>query len=170
MMKKAIVLCISLIGILCFHPILSAQNIDDRLDSLGIELPEVDPPIANYVKWRRTGNLLFISGHVPPVKGKLGRDLTIEQGYQAARQTGISILSTIRHALGNLDQVAEFIKVDGMVNCTPEFYDQSLVINGFSDLMVEVFGEAGKHARVALGQSSLPGNSAVEIAVILRIK
>jgi len=147
-----------------------AQNIESRLDSLQIQLPKVSAPIANYVKWRKANNMLYISGHVPSTVGKLGKDLTIEEGYDAARETGISILATIKQALGNLDLIEEFVKVDGMVNCTSDFYDQSLVINGFSDLMVEVFGESGKHARVALGHPSLPGNRAVEIAVILRFK
>ena len=149
---------------------LQAQGAESKLVDLGIELPAVSPPIANYVKFRRSGHLLYISGHVPSIKGKIGHDLTTEQGYEAAKETAISILATINSALGDLDKVDYFVKIDGMVNCTDDFYDQSKVINGCSDLLVAIFGENGKHTRTAVGHNSLPGNYAVEISAVLAIK
>ncbi|CAG0909298.1 unnamed protein product [Cyprideis torosa] len=104
------------------------------------------------------------------MKGKLGKDLTVEEGYQAARMTGVDILSTLKAACGELSRIKQFVKVKGMVNSTPDFYDQPKVINGFSDLMVQVFGEKGKHARAAVGMVSLPSNIAVEIEVIVELE
>ncbi|MEM8860383.1 MAG: RidA family protein [Chloroflexota bacterium] len=124
-----------------------AQTPEEKLKALNIELPEPTKPVANYVKAVRTGNLLFLSGHGSPIKGKLGKDLTIEEGQEAARQTAISLLATTKAYLGDLSKVKRIVKVLGMVNSDPEFYDQPKVINGFSDLMVEVFGDKGKHAR-----------------------
>lgn len=147
----------------------SAQSPEEKLDSLGIELPEVTEPSANFVKWRQAGNLLFLAGDGSELKGKLGKDLSIEQGYEAARQTGIEIIATLKAATGDLSRIKQFVKVRGMVNSTPEFYDQPKVINGFSDLMVEVFGENGKHARAAVGHSSLPSNIALEIEVVVEL-
>src|ERR1700736_4215107 len=126
-----------------------------RLKQKNIELPPVAAPVANYVGAVRTGNLLFLSGAGPTREwwskgGKVGKDLTVEEGYQAARSTGLNLLATTRQALGSLDKVKRVVKVLGMVNSAPGFTDQPKVINGFSDLMVEVFGEAiGKHARSA---------------------
>lgn len=153
--------------------ILKGQENDPekRLLELGIELPEISEPTANFVRWRKVGNTLYLAGQGSSIKGKLDQDLTIEDGYEAARLAGINILATLRKACdGDLNQVKQFVKVHGMVNSAPDFYDQSKVINGFSDLMVEVFGEAGKHARAAVGQVSLPGNMAVEIEVIVELK
>ncbi len=147
-----------------------------KLRSLGIELPEAQPPVANYVNAVRSGNLLFMSGKGPNlpeggyVTGKLGADLSIEQGYEAARLTGISQLAAIKAELGDLRKVKRVVKVLGMVNAAPGFGDQPKVINGFSDLMVEVFGDRGKHARSAVGMGSLPENIAVEIEVILEVE
>ena len=163
-------ICINtLILLLVAMTSIHAQSAEDRLIELGIELAPVSPPIANYVKYRQVGDLLFLAGHVPSVKGKIGQDLTLEQGYAAARETAIALLSTISSAIGDLDKVSQFVKVEGMVNCTDDFYDQSKVINGCSDLLVEIFGERGKHARTAVGHNSLPGNYAVEISAILQI-
>jgi enamine deaminase RidA (YjgF/YER057c/UK114 family) len=156
-----------------------AQTTDpeQQIRALGIQLPTPTQPIANYVKYVRTGNLIFLSGHGPSksdgttVTGKLGRDLNIEQGYEAARLTGISLLATLKAATGgDLTKVKRIVKVLGLVNCVDTFADQPKVINGFSDLMVAVFGEAGRHARSAVGTNSLPNNMAVEIEMIVEIK
>ena len=147
----------------------TAQTPEQRIQELGIELIEVPIPTANFVKWRQVGNLLYLAGDGSEMKGKLGADLTVEQGYQASRQTGVDVISTLKAACGDLSKVKQFVKVKGMVNSTPEFKDHSKVINGFSDLMVEVFGEKGKHARAAVGMASLPNNMAVEIEVIVEL-
>jgi enamine deaminase RidA (YjgF/YER057c/UK114 family) len=152
-----------------------AQDYDSRLKELKIELPALTKPIANYVKVVRTGNLLFLAGHGPQrpdgswVTGKLGQDMTVEQGYDASRLTAIQLLATIKSELGSLNKVKRIVKVNGMVNCTPDFFDQPKVINGCSDLLVAVFGENGKHARAAVGMNSLPMNTAVEIDLVLEI-
>jgi enamine deaminase RidA (YjgF/YER057c/UK114 family) len=152
------------------------MDFDKKLKELNIELLEPSKPIANYVKAVRTGNLLFISGHGPTktdgsyVLGKLGKDLTIEQGYEAARQTGVSILSTLKAELGDLNKVKRIVKVLGMVNCTESFTDQPKVINGFSDLMVAVFGDKGKHARSAVGMYALPLGMAIEIEIVVELE
>ena len=156
----------------------SAQNIDfdKKLKELNIQLFEPAKPMANYVKAVRTGNLLFIAGHGPTkadgsnITGKVGKDLTVEQGYDAARQTGIAILSTLKAELGDLNKVKRIVKVLGMVNCTENFTDQPKVINGFSDLMVSVFGEKGKHARSAVGMYALPINISVEVEMIVEVE
>ncbi len=156
----------------------AAQNIDfdKKLKDLNIELFTPGKPIANYVKAVRTGNLLYLSGHGPTkadgsnIIGKVGKDLTIEQGYDAARQTGISLLSTLKTEIGDLNRVKRIVKVLGMVNCTETFGDQPKVINGFSDLMVAVFGEKGKHARSAVGMYALPMGMAVEIELVLELE
>lgn len=158
---------------LIFIPLVSvqAQTPEERLQQMNIELPEVKQPVANFVKWRRVGNLIFLSGEGSDQKGKLGRDLTVVEGYQAARATGIKILATLKAATGgDLGKIKQFVKVHGMVNSEPDFYDQPSVINGFSDLMVEVFGEKGKHARAAVGHSTLPFNIAIEIEVIVEVE
>ncbi len=147
-----------------------------RLAALGIELPEAATPVANYVNAVRTGNLLFLAGKGPKkangeyITGKVGRELSIEQGYGAARLTGIAQLAVLKAELGNLKKVKRIVKVTGMVNCTPDFAMQPEVINGFSDLMVEVFGERGKHARAAVGMNSLPRNIAVEIEMVVEVE
>ena len=146
-----------------------------RLQSLGITLPPVQKAAANYVQAVRTGNLLFVAGHGPVradgsiIFGKLGQDLAVEAGYEAARVTGLAVLATIRHELGSLDRVARVVRVGGFVNATPDFKDHPKVVNGASDLFVEVFGDAGKHARVAVGYPSLPFNIAVEIEAVIEI-
>jgi enamine deaminase RidA (YjgF/YER057c/UK114 family) len=155
-----------------------AQKIDfdKKLKELGIVLPPPSKPIANYVKAVRTGNLLYLAGTGPSkadgsnITGKVGKDLTLEQGYEAARLTGIVILSTLKNELGDLNKVKRIVKVLGMVNCHSDFTDQPKVINGFSDLMVAVFGEKGKHARSAVGMNSLPLNLAVEIEIIVEVE
>ncbi|MCG9972928.1 RidA family protein [Gramella sp. YB25] len=155
--------------LLLFSLSVTAQTPEQKLQELNIDLPEITEPAANFVKWRKVGNLLFLAGDGSEMKGKLGKDLTVEEGYQAARQSGIDILGTLKAACGDLSKIKQFVKVRGMVNSTPDFYDQPKVINGFSDLMVEVFGEKGKHARAAFGHCSLPSNIAVEIEVVVEL-
>ena len=150
------------------------MSAEANLKQKGIVLPNPPKPVANYVRAVRTGNLLYTAGggpepHIP--KGKLGRDLTVEQGYQAARSTGLNLLAVVRDSLGSLDKVKRVVKVLGMVNSAEGFGEQPKVINGFSDLMVEVFGEAiGKHARSAVGMAELPNNIPVEIEMILEVE
>jgi enamine deaminase RidA (YjgF/YER057c/UK114 family) len=148
-----------------------------NLKAKNITLPTSPTPMANYVTAVRTGNLLFLSGHGPirdgkaTARGKVGKDLTVEQGAQVAREVGLGLLATMRANLGSLDKVKRIVKVLGMVNCTDDFGDQPKVINGFSDLMVEVFGEAiGKHARSAVGMGSLPVQIPVEIEVVVEVE
>jgi enamine deaminase RidA (YjgF/YER057c/UK114 family) len=147
---------------------------EQRLKEKKIVLPPAPAPVANYVRAVRVGNLLFVSGttsrDLKPF-GKVGRDLTVQQGYQAARHAGLLLLANVRAELGSLDRVRRVVKVLGMVNSADGFGDQPAVINGFSDLMVEVFGEAiGKHARSAVGMAALPGNAPVEVEAILEIE
>lgn len=151
-------------------------DVEARLQELGIELPELGAPVANFVLAVRTGNLVFCSGNGPLksdgtwITGKVGTDLTIEEGYEAARLTGIQQLAVLKAELGDLNKVKRIVKVLGMVNSDPNFTDQPKVINGFSDLMVEVFGEKGKHARAAVGMSSLPFGIACEIEMIVEVE
>jgi enamine deaminase RidA (YjgF/YER057c/UK114 family) len=151
-------------------------DIETRLKELGIELPELGAPVANFVLAVKTGNLVFCSGNGPLkpdgswITGKVGADLTIEQGYEAARLTGIQQLAVLKAELGDLNKVKRIVKVLGMVNSDPNFTDQPKVINGFSDLMVEVFGEKGKHARAAVGMNSLPFGIACEIEMIVEVE
>ncbi|HXG15795.1 MAG TPA: RidA family protein [Calidithermus sp.] len=149
-----------------------------RLKERNITLPPPATPVANYVGAVRVGNLLFVSGHgplrtdgQPAARGKVGRELSVEQGYQVAREVGLSLLATTRAALGSLDRVKRVVKVLGMVNSAEGFTEQPRVINGFSDLMVEVFGEAvGKHARSAVGMAELPMGIPVEIEMVLEVE
>lgn len=151
-------------------------DLDKRLVELDIELPEASSPVANYVNAVRVGNLLFLAGKGPGkgdgtyITGKVGESLTIEQGYEAARLTGINQLAVLKAELGSLNKVKRIVKVTGMVNAAPDFTGHPEVINGFSDLMVEVFGEKGKHARAAVGMASLPRNIAVEVEMIVEVE
>lgn len=149
------------------------MQVEARLQELGIELPVAVSPIATYVRTVRTGNLLFISGTGPTdaaPKGKVGTDLTIEQGYAVAREVGLQLIATAKAALGDLDKVSRVVKVLGMVNSAPDFGDQPKVINGCSDLLVQVFGEKGRHTRSAVGMGALPSNIAVEIECTLEVE
>ena len=147
------------------------------LKAKNITLPVQSTPMANYVSAVRTGNLLFLSGHgpvrtegKPSARGKLGKDLSTEQGYKVAREVGLSLLASARTSLGSLDKVKRVVKVLGMVNCTDDFPDPPKVMNGCSDLLVEVFGETvGKHARSAVGMAELPMGIPVEIEMILEV-
>lgn len=160
----------------CFITTTFAQTPEQKLQSLSIVLPAPTNPVANYVKFVRTGNLIFLSGHGPAnadgkyTTGKLGKELSIEEGYNAAKLTGINLLSTLKAAVGDLSKVKRIVKVLGMVNSTEQFTDQPKVINGFSDLMVAIFGDKGTHARSAVGMASLPINMAVEIEMIVEVE
>lgn len=146
---------------------------EQTLKDLGIELPQPVQPVANYVRWVRTGDLLFISGTGPgneTQSGKLGSTMSVDEGYAAAREVGLQILATARAALGDLDRVTRVVKILGMVNCTPDFGDQPQVINGCSDLLVEVFGDAGRHSRSAVGFVSLPNQIPVEIECTMEVR
>jgi len=151
------------------------MSAEKRLRQLGITLDPVTPPVANYVNAVRSGNLLFLSGKGPAAveglrpKGKLGREFTVEQGYKFARSVGLALLAVMRAELGSLDRVRRVVKVLGMVNAEPDFGDQPKVINGCSDLFVEVFAERGRHARSAVGMGSLPMGIPVEIEVIVEV-
>ncbi|RGC68603.1 Endoribonuclease L-PSP [Micromonospora sp. MW-13] len=148
---------------------------DARVAELGIDLPRSVPPVGNYLRSMQTGNLLFLSGHLPdsagtPIHvGKLGRDLTVEQGYEAAREAAVAMLGTVRNALGSLDRVTRIVKLLGMVNSTEDFIEQPAVINGASDLFHEIFGDRAPHARSAVGMAQLPRNNCVEIEGIFEV-
>jgi len=153
-----------------------AGTIDARLSELGIELPPANVPAGNYVPYVQTGNLLFVSGQIPMVDGKpgfigrLGAEIDVEEGAKAARTCALAILSQVKAALGgDLDRVRRVVKLTGFVAATPEFTGQPTVVNGASDLMVEIFGDAGRHARAAVGMSSLPAGVAVEVEAILEV-
>lgn len=146
-----------------------------KLAALNITLPDPPQPVANYVNGVRAGNLIFLAGKGPrradgtEITGKLGQDVSIEEGYEGARLTAINQLAVLKDMLGDLRKVKRIVKVLGMVNSDPNFVDQPKVINGFSDLMVEVFGERGRHARAAVGMASLPRGQAVEIELVVEV-
>ncbi|WP_088347733.1 MULTISPECIES: RidA family protein [Rhodomicrobium] len=149
---------------------------EEKLASLGLTLPNSPQPMANYVPYRWAGNLLYLSGQGPRradgtlCTGRLGRDTSIEEGYDHARLTGLSLLATAKAAIGTLGRIEAVIKLLGMVNAEPDFGDHPKVINGCSDLFVDVLGDAGRHARSAVGMGSLPGGISVEIEAILLIR
>ena len=153
-----------------------AQTPEQKLKQLNITLPTPSQPIANYVSAVRTGNLIILAGKGPSkpdgsyITGKPGKDLTIEQGYEAAKLTAINQLAALKAAIGDLSKVKRIVKVLGMVNSDPDFKDHPKVINGFSDLIVAVFGEKGKHARSSVGMCSLPMNMAVEVEMIVEVE
>lgn len=169
-------LIFSLVLLATFTGFSQTVDYDKKVDELGITLIAPTKPIANYVKAVRTGNLLFLSGHGPSkadgtsFTGKVGKEVSTEDGYIAAKQVGISLLSTIKAELGSLNKVKRIVKVHGMVNCTDDYTDQPKVINGCSDLMVAIFGDRGKHARAAVGMNSLPGNITVEIEMVIEVE
>lgn len=167
----SLITCLVLIGSTSYAQV----DYDKKLKELKIELFKPSAPMANYVKAVRVGNLLYLAGHGPTkadgsnMTGKVGKDVTTEEAYMAARQTAIAILSTLKAELGDLNKVKRVVKVLGMVNCTDTFMDHPKVINGFSDLMVSVFGEKGMHARSAVGMNSLPMNITVEVEMIVEL-
>ena len=149
---------------------------EQRLAQLGLELPEVTAPVANYVPYRMAGQMLYVSGQGPRRPdgsykiGRLGKDMTVEQGYAEAQLTGLHLLAVAKQALGELSRIEAVIKLLGMVSAEPDFGDQPKVINGCSDLLVNVLGEAGRHARSAVGMGSLPNRMSVEIEAIFLIR
>lgn len=152
------------------------MRIEKKLEEKGISLPPAPKPVANYVPAVKAGNLLFVSGHGPyndgqiKISGKVGQELSVEEGYQVARNVALNCLATVKNALGDLDKVKRIVKLLGMVNCPEDFKDQPKVINGASDLLVEIFGDVGKHARSAVGMQALPNNIPVEIEMILEVE
>ncbi|MED2970661.1 RidA family protein [Fictibacillus sp. B-59209] len=149
----------------------TVQNPESKLEELGLTLAPVRMAVGNYVSCVRTGSLLFTSGQgVDQYHGKLGRELTIEEGYLAAQQSMLNLLSVVKQELGELSRVKRVVKILGMVNCTEDFTATPQVMNGASDLLVQVFGEKGKHARSAVGMAQLPNNTAIEIEMILEIE
>lgn len=146
-----------------------------RLAELGITLPVLSPPVANYLPYVRTGNLLFVSGQIPTMAGelrfvgKLGREFEVQDGQKAARICAMNILAHVQAAIGDLDAVTRVVKLTGFVNAMPEFGQEPAVINGASDLMVEIFGDIGRHARAAVGVNTLPFRVAVEVEAIFEL-
>ena len=155
---------------------LYSQDAEKRIAELNIVLPATSSPVASFVNAVRVGNLLYLSGKGPKspdgtyLTGKVGASLTVEEGKEAARMTGLIILAELKHQLNDLNRVKQIVKVLGMVNAASDFDQHPKVINGFSDLMIEVFGDKGKHARSAVGVCSLPFNMAVEIEVIVEVE
>ena len=155
------------------------MEVEKKLATMGLTLPPSPTPVANYVPAVRTGNLLFVSGHGPGViqdgkfqyiRGKVGRELTAEQGYEAAKAVTLNILQSIKNEIGDLDKVRRVVKLLGFVNCTEDFPDQPKVINGASDLLVDLYGERGRHARSAVGMYQLPFGIAVEIELVVEVE
>ena len=150
--------------------------VDKKIEELGIQLQKPVKPVANYVTTVQTGNLVFTSGHGPIgddgqlILGQLGTDMDIEGGYQAARAVAIGLLSTLKATLGNLDRIKKIVKLVGFVNSSADFKDQPAVVNGASDLFVEIFGDKGRHARSAVGMVQLPGGIAVEVEMIVEVE
>ena len=144
---------------------------EERLKELGLELPALRATWGDYVRCVRTGNLLFTAGQgVDEYHGKLGRDLTVEEGYLAAQQSMLNLFSVVKNEIGELSKVKQFVKILGMVNCTEDFIDHPKVLNGASDLIGKVFGEKGRHGRSAVGMAQLPNNTAIEIEMIIEIE
>ena len=154
------------------------MEVEKKLTALGLTLPPIPTPIANYVPAVRSGNLVFISGHGPVtmvdgkvsyIRGKVGRELTVEQGYEAAKIVTLNMLQSLKGVIGDLDKVRRIVKLLGFVNCTEDFPDQPKVINGASDLLVELYGDQGRHARSAVGMYQLPFGIAVEIEMVVEV-
>jgi enamine deaminase RidA (YjgF/YER057c/UK114 family) len=170
-MKPAIFISILLLSLRSL-----AQTPEENLKNLKIQLPSASAPVASYVNGVRTGNLIFLAGKGPRkengeyITGKVGDSLSIQQGYEAARLTGINQLAVLKEMLGDLSKVKRIVKVNGYVNSRSNFFNQPQVINGYSDLMIQVFGEKGKHARTAIGVNALPMNIAVEVEMVVEVE
>lgn len=153
-----------------------SSEIDTRLAAMGIDIPNSAAPAANYVSWTRDGNILFISGQLPfkdgavVATGHLGKDVTVEQGAEAAKWCAINILAQVKAAMGSLDKIDQVLKLGAFVAATPDFTQHPVVVNGASDFMVAILGDKGRHARAAVGMASLPLGAAVEIEAIIRVK
>jgi len=162
--------------ILVLPVFLSAQTPEERLAKLGLTLPAASAPAANYVNVVRTGNLLYLAGKGPTapdgqwITGKLGLDVTVQDGYEAAKSVALAHIAVLKNELGDLSKVKRIVKVNGYVNSTPDFIEQPKVMNGYSDMMVAVFGDQGKHARSSVGVCALPMNIAVEVEVIVEVE
>lgn len=143
--------------------------IEDRMRQLGLELPPAKAPVANYVSTKRSGDLLFVSGKVSELRGEVGTEVSLAQAKAAARNTALELLAIIRRDLGDLDRVVSVERMQGFVRSGPNFTEQPKVIDGASDLLVEVFGEAGRHARIATGAAQLPFGAAVQLDLVLRV-
>jgi enamine deaminase RidA (YjgF/YER057c/UK114 family) len=178
-MKKGVylfILCVFLMGCNNQNTPDNGYDPEARLQELGITLSTPPSPVANYVNTVLTGNLLYISGKGPLqddgtyIQGKVGENLSLEEGYQAARITGVNLISTLKAAVGDLKKVKRIVRVTGMVNAASDFTEHPKVVNGCSDLLVAVFGEKGKHTRAAVGMGSLPSNIAVEIDMIVEVE
>ena len=152
------------------------MTIETKLSEMGFKLPAPGQPAGNYVPAVSTGNLVFLSGHGPKlddgslITGKVGADLTLDEAYVAAQRVALILLASLKAEIGDLDRVSRVVKLLGMVNCTPDFNDQPKVINGASDLLVELYGDKGRHARSAVGMNALPSNIAVEIEMVVEIE
>lgn len=181
-MKKYTFLLLALFALASCKSLPSAQNqsaarvdVDAKLKELNIQLSPVAPSTASIVKTVRVGNMVYTSGHGPDkpgggqIFGKVGGDLTLEQGQEAAKLTGIALLSSLKAEIGDLSRIKRIVKVFGLVNCTPGFTQQPQVMNAFSDMMVKIWGENGRHARSAVGTNALPNNIAVEIEMIVEL-
>jgi enamine deaminase RidA (YjgF/YER057c/UK114 family) len=170
-MKNIITLLVLILGLN-----LSAQTPEQKLNELGIQLPKIPDALGSYVDFVRVENLVFLSGRGPLnpdgkyCTGKLGQDLTTGEGYQAARLTAINQLAVLKQAFGSLDKIKRIIKVNGYINTADSFTEQSKVMNGFSDLLIEVFGEQGRHARTSVGVFTLPQHMAIEVEMIVEMK
>ncbi|WP_270179975.1 RidA family protein [Alkalihalobacillus sp. CinArs1] len=144
---------------------------EEKLQDLGFSFSPIRPAVGNYVSHVKVGNLIFTAGQgVDQYHGKLGRDLTVDEGYQAARQSMLNLLNVLKYELGELSKVKRVVKLLGMVNCTDDFIEQPKVIDGASDLLNQVFGERGKHARSAVGMTQLPGGTAIEIEMVVEVE
>ena len=154
---------------------MSHDRIAARIADLGLTLPAVSPPVANYLGCKRVGDILYVGGHGPVtdagvIRGKVGGDVALARAYEAAKATGLSMLATVQQELGTLDRVRQIVKVLGMVNCAPGFNRTPEVIDGCSDLLVAIFGDAGRHTRSAVGMAELPFDICVEIEMILQVQ
>ncbi|MDI6860745.1 MAG: RidA family protein [Caldisericia bacterium] len=143
--------------------------IEERIKELGLSLPEPTKPVGSYIPCKRVGNILFLSGVISEKKGKLGENLTVEEGYEESKKVLLKLLANLKNEIGTLDKVKEIIKVEGFVSSNDDFFDQPKVINGASDLLFQIFGEKGKHSRVAIGVKNLPLNAAIEISMIVEV-
>jgi enamine deaminase RidA (YjgF/YER057c/UK114 family) len=152
------------------------MTVEERLEEMGLKLPEAPKPVAAYIPTKRVGDLVFVSGQLPLREGKLaytgkvGAERSVEEGYEAAKLCALNALAALKAALGSLDEIEEIVQVRGFVNCTPEFHDHPEVINGASEMLVELFGERGRHARAAVGVASLPKDATVEVELIVRVR
>lgn len=144
--------------------------IEEKIKELGYSLIETTPPLASYSPCVKTGNLVFLSGVISEKKGKLGKDLSTEEGYEESKKCVIKLLSNLKGLIKNLDNVERIVRVEGYVNSTEDFNEQSKVINGASDLLIKIFGEKGKHSRIAVGVMNLPLNASIEISMIVEVK